>query len=87
MEDTISAETLHVKFDLVVLATGIVPNAVGMKLPTELEFDEYGFLQGTTNIPGIYAAGCARRPCDVSRSTRDSTAAAVKAISSLRAGD
>ncbi len=87
VEDTISAETLHVKFDLVVLATGIVPNAVGMKLPTELEFDEYGFLQGTTNIPGIYAAGCARRPCDVSRSTRDSTAAAVKAISSLRAGD
>lgn len=87
VEDTLSGETLHEKFDLVVLATGIVPNTADMKLPAELGFDEYGFLQGTTGMPGVYAAGCARRPSDVSRSTRDATGAAVKAIQSLLAGD
>jgi quinone-modifying oxidoreductase subunit QmoA len=87
VEDTISGNTLHEKFDLVVLATGIVPNGIDASLPAGPGFDEYGFLQGVTSLPGVYAAGCAKRPCDVSSSTRDSTAAAIKAIQSLSAGD
>ena len=35
---------------------------------------------------GVYAAGCATHPCDVSRTTKESTAAALKAIQCLNRG-
>jgi quinone-modifying oxidoreductase subunit QmoA len=87
VEDTLSAETLHRDFDMVVLATGVVPNAADDKIPLELTYDEYGFLQGTTSVDGIYAAGCATHPCDVSRTTKEATAAALKAIQCVKRGD
>jgi len=83
VEDTLAGENLHRQFDLVVLATGMVPNRNGVKLPFELKRDEYGFIDGTTDVEGVYAAGCAKRPCDVSRVTKDATAAALKAIQCL----
>ncbi len=86
VEDTISGETLHEKFDLVVLATGMVPNTADLKIPFDLKYDDYGFIDGSTEIAGIYAAGCAKHPCDVSRTTKDSTAAALKAIQCLNGG-
>lgn len=87
VEDTVSRENLHERFDLVVLSTGMVPNGVDTKIPFELKYDEYGFIDGTTDVDGVYAAGCARHPCDVSRSTKDSTAAALKAIQCLNRGE
>jgi len=87
VEDTLSGENLHERFDLVVLATGVVPNTADAKIPFELQYDDYGFVDGSTDIDGVYAAGCARRPCDVSRVTKDSTAAALKAIQCLNRGD
>ena len=63
-----------------------MPNGAGAKLPFELKHDEYGFIDGTTDVEGVYAAGCAKRPCDVSRATKDSTAAALKAIQCLNGG-
>ncbi len=86
VEDTLSRENLHREFDLVVLATGMVPNTAEAKFPFELKYDEYGFIDGTTNTDGVYAAGCAKHPCDVSRTTKDSTAAALKAIQCLNGG-
>jgi len=83
VEDTIAGENLHARFDLVVLATGIVPNTADVKIPMELTYDQYGFLDGGTGVDGIFAAGCAKRPCDVSRSTKDATSAALKAIQCL----
>jgi quinone-modifying oxidoreductase subunit QmoA len=80
VEDTLNGQNLHRRFDMVVLATGIVPNTAGVKFPSQLSFDKYGFFDGTTNVEGVFAAGCAKRPCDVSRTTRDATAAALKAI-------
>ncbi len=80
VEDTLSAEILHDSFDLVVLATGMVPNGLELKEPLELGGDEHGFLSGKTDVEGIFAVGCASHPCDVSRATKDSTAAALKAI-------
>jgi hypothetical protein len=38
-----------------------------------LSYDEYGFIDGTSSVDGIYAAGCAKHPCDVSRTTKDAT--------------
>jgi quinone-modifying oxidoreductase subunit QmoA len=87
VEDTLSGRNLHQSCDMVVLATGIVPNTVDVKFPFKLKHDQYGFLDGATDIEGVYAAGCAKHPCDVSRTTRDSTAAALKAIQCLNGGE
>ena len=87
VEDTLSRENLHQKFDMVVLATGVVPNTADAKIPLELKYDEYGFIDGNTDVDGVYAAGCVKRPCDVSRVTKDSTAAALKAIRCLNGGN
>lgn len=87
VEDTLSRENLHEKFDLVVLATGMVPNTADVKIPFELKYDEYGFIDGSSDVDGVHAIGCAKRPCDVSRTTKDSTAAALKAIQCLNRGE
>ncbi|UCG85059.1 MAG: CoB--CoM heterodisulfide reductase iron-sulfur subunit A family protein [Gemmatimonadota bacterium] len=86
VEDTIAGHKPEQKFDMVILATGIVPNTVDVKIPFELEYDEYGFIDGATDVEGIYAAGCAKHPCDVSRAAKESTAAALKAIQCVNRG-
>jgi quinone-modifying oxidoreductase subunit QmoA len=83
VEDTIAGEKPSAEFDMVILATGIVPNTADTPIPVELEYDEFGFLDGGTGVAGIYAAGCVRHPCDVSTTTREATAAALKAIQDL----
>jgi quinone-modifying oxidoreductase subunit QmoA len=83
VEDTLSGEKRHDNFDLVVLATGVVPNTFDDKIPLDLNYDDFGFLPGHTDVDGIYAAGCATQPCDVSRATKEATAAALKAIQCL----
>jgi len=86
VEDTIAGYKPHPEFDLVVLATGIVPNTSDSPIPFQVETDEYGFMEGTTDVDGVYAAGCATHPCDVSRTTKEATAAALRAIQCLRRG-
>ncbi len=86
VEDTINRENLHQEFDMVVLATGIVPNTADVKIPFELEYDEYGFITDDTSIEGIYSAGCAKRPCDVAKTTKSATAVVLKAIQCLGGG-
>jgi quinone-modifying oxidoreductase subunit QmoA len=87
VEDTLSRENLHQRFDMVVLSTGMVPNTADIKIPFNLKYDEYGFIDGSTDTDGVYAAGCAKGPCDVSRATKDSTAAALKAIQCVSRGE
>ncbi len=86
VEDTVAGEKPHPRFDMVVLATGIVPNTADVTVPIELGYDEYGFLDGATDVEGVYAAGCATHPCDVSTTTKQSTAAALNAIQCLKRG-
>jgi len=86
VEDTIAGQKPEQRFDMVVLATGIVPNTADVKIPIELEYDEYGFIDGATDVEGVYAVGCAKHPCDVSRATKESTAAALKAIQCINRG-
>ncbi len=87
VEDTLAQEKRHEDFDMAVLATGIVPSTADLKIPFELQYDDYGFIDGSTGIDGVYAAGCAKHPCDVSRATKDSTAAVLKAIQCLNRGE
>jgi quinone-modifying oxidoreductase subunit QmoA len=74
-EDIGSGRKVHEAFDMVVLATGIVP-ANGVP---GMQTNEEGFYSGTQE-DGIYAAACAKKPMDVSASVKDATAAAIKAM-------
>ncbi len=86
VEDTVSGESLHDRFDLVVLATGMVPDIPDLDLPFEMDTDAHGFVAGGEGVELLQSAGCAKRPCDVARTTRDATGAALKAIRSFREG-
>jgi len=89
VEDTLAGQSRHDSFDLVVLATGMVPSTVEQQFPFDLKFDDYGFIncaEQRAAMDGIYAAGCAKHPCDVSSAARDATGAALKAIQCLSRG-
>lgn len=77
-EDTLTGHKSAETFELVVLATGMVPQTEG--LPVELDRDEFGFLNAANGSPGLYAAGVVRRPGEVSATVQDATGAALKAL-------
>ena len=84
-EDVIGGGKISEQFDLVVLATGVVPSTADSPIPgVSLSNDENGFLVDSPNGEGIFAAGCVKRPLDVSRSVKDGTAAVMKAIQIIR---
>ena len=68
--------------DLVVLATGMVPNLKDGVLPLGLERDEDGFGLDSNEAK---VAGVARRPADVATCVRDATGAAARALAAGRA--
>jgi quinone-modifying oxidoreductase, subunit QmoA len=74
-EDIASGRKVKKIFDMVVLATGIVPmNGVPAMLT-----NTYGFYPAE-QPDGIFPAACAKRPMDVSASVKDATAAALQAM-------
>lgn len=79
VEDVENEKLLKAEADLVVLATGMVPNAVDDDLPLFTRKDEDGFV--LDDLPsGVTVAGVARRPEDVASSVRDATGAAARAM-------
>ncbi len=83
-EDTLAGQKVSEKVEMVVLATGIVPSIAEKGIPAEIAYDDYGFI--ASGQPGIYAAGCAKMPADVSTSVQNATSAALKAIQSVVGG-
>ncbi len=85
-ETTIERGIYSEPYDLVVLATGMQPSAVAGYRPTlDIATDEYGFLvplEGDGR--GIFSAGVAAGPLDVSMSVQSATAAALKALQAVR---
>jgi quinone-modifying oxidoreductase subunit QmoA len=77
-EDTLSGHKSTMHFELVVLATGMVPQTKG--LPVKLRRDDFGFFDGGRG--GIYSAGCVRHPADVSACVQDATGMALRALQS-----
>ncbi len=78
-EDILSGTKITASADLVILATGIVPN----KIPVEgITLNEDGFIDPDQLPKGIYAAACSKKPLDVSASLKDATGTALKAIQS-----
>jgi quinone-modifying oxidoreductase subunit QmoA len=81
-EDVEAGRLIEEEADLVVLATGLVPNLKDDVLPLGLERDDDGFGLDSTKAR---VAGVARRPADVATSVRDATGAAARALASGRA--
>jgi quinone-modifying oxidoreductase subunit QmoA len=84
LEDVAISKKIYPEVDMVVLATGMVPSIAEAKVPGDIIYDDYGFIVPGT--PGIYSAGCSKKPMDVSNSVMDATGAALKAIQSVVAG-
>ena len=74
-EDILQGVKAKHEADLVVLATGIVPN----KFSDLVTMNDYGFMAGKQQ-DGIFAISCSKQPMDVSSSVKEATAAALKAI-------
>ncbi|MDR0816506.1 MAG: FAD-dependent oxidoreductase [Desulfovibrio sp.] len=83
VEDAVRGEKLTLHYDLAVLATGMQPSLAGENPPLPLPMDEDGFIAGG-EAAGIFAAGCARMPLDVTRSAQSGTAAALKAVQTVK---
>ena len=86
-EDTLSRELYDRDYDLVVLATGMEPEAASLPASVKAGMDEYGFLAPPDGGGGgMFAAGVASGPLDVSMSVQSATAAALKAIQTAQGG-
>lgn len=79
-EDILSGQKIYKTVDMVVLATGMVPNGIKSPMPADIVYDEFGFIVPDLQSPGIYTTGCAKKPADVASCIQDATGAALKAI-------
>ncbi|NQU61294.1 MAG: CoB--CoM heterodisulfide reductase iron-sulfur subunit A family protein [Rhodospirillales bacterium] len=85
-EHTIERGIYAEPYDLIVLATGMEPSAAAeFQPPAELTQDDYGFIVPEAgSADGMFSAGVASGPLDVSMSVQSATAAALKAIQAVR---
>jgi quinone-modifying oxidoreductase subunit QmoA len=79
VEDVEHERLIEAEADLVVLATGMQPNAVDDDMALLSRKDDDGFVLDDLEA-GITVAGVARRPEDVAASVRDATGAAARAL-------
>jgi quinone-modifying oxidoreductase subunit QmoA len=77
-EDVLSSKKTESRFDLVVLATGIVPQSSG--LPSGFVLDDFGFVTNASDRPALCGTGCVRRPSEVTATLQDATGAALRAL-------
>jgi quinone-modifying oxidoreductase subunit QmoA len=79
VEDVEHEKIIEAEADLVVLATGMVPNAADDDLALFTRKDDDGFVLDDLDAR-VTVAGVARRPEDVAASVRDATGAAARAL-------
>jgi len=92
IKDALLEKMIRIETDMVVLATGMVPNSTGdlqlqYRLGKDLPELEYSFSDShficfpyETRRTGIYAAGTVRAPMDLDSSQEDAAGAMMKAI-------
>ncbi len=83
-EDILSGKKIKEEFDMVVLATGMVPSTSASKIPVEVSYTPEGFVMPATLKKGVYAVGSLKSPVDVAKSVQDATGVAIKSIQSAR---
>ncbi len=80
-ENTLTGEVSEMEVDMVVLATGMVPNVAEDNLPQDTPRDEWGFL--LPDVPsGIVGAGVTNRPMEVAACVQEATGAVLRALNS-----
>jgi quinone-modifying oxidoreductase subunit QmoB len=97
VKDTLIGEDISLSVDMIVLATGMVPNGtedlnlnyrLGKGLPElKYNFSDSHFIcfPYETRRTGIYAAGSLRAPMDIASSKSDASGAMLKAIQTIEA--
>jgi heterodisulfide reductase subunit A len=93
-EDLDTSEIKQMRFDLVVLATCIIPSLTNEKIAIRLgvKLDNYRFIETDpffpveSSVEGIYTCGCAREPMDIPRSVAEASGAAAKAAEIVKGG-
>jgi len=83
-EDVLAGKKITEKFDMVVLAAGMVPSTKASKIPADITYTADGFVLPSSLKKGVYAVGTLKSPVDVSRSVQDATGVAIKSIQSAR---
>jgi quinone-modifying oxidoreductase subunit QmoA len=83
-EDILSGKKIKEEFDMVVLATGMVPSTSASKIPVDVSYTPDGFVMPATLKKGVYAVGTLKGPVDVAKSVQDATGIALKGIQSAR---
>lgn len=81
-EDVLSGKKIKETFEMVVLATGMVPSTQAAAVPG-MAFTDEGFLKPGSLKAGVCAVGTVKGPVDVQRSVQDATAAAIKSIQTM----
>ncbi|KPK81802.1 MAG: heterodisulfide reductase subunit A [Bacteroides sp. SM23_62_1] len=76
-EDILSGLKQKSAFDMVILATGIIPENID---PIKISADDFGFAKSEHLPDGFYSAGCLNKPADVASSIKESTGITLKAL-------
>ncbi len=80
-EDTLTGKLSNAEVDMVVLATGLVPQTDGLPAGAPVTLDDFGFI--APDGAGIVGAGTVTQPLEVSATIQDATGAALKGILQL----
>ena len=83
-EDIYGRGKSKVKFDMVVLATGMEVSTKVSKVGVDIPYTPDGLVNDAGLKKGIYALGTLKSPVDVARSVQDATGAAIRCIQSLK---
>lgn len=82
VEDIMAGKKIKAKFDMVVLAAGMVPSTKNSKISEDISYTADGFVVPSSLKKGIYAVGTLKSPVDVAKSVQDATGIAIKSIQS-----
>jgi quinone-modifying oxidoreductase subunit QmoA len=84
VEDILAGGKVKIQFDMVVLATGMVPGTKDWRVIKDLAYTPDGFVDPTASKKGIYAVGTLKSPVDVARSAQDATGVVIRSIQSAK---
>lgn len=82
-EDIYGGSKREARFDMVVLAAGMVPSTREAGVGIDISYTPEGLVDASVLKKGIYAVGTLKNPVGVAQSVRDATNAVIKCIQSL----
>jgi quinone-modifying oxidoreductase subunit QmoA len=82
-EDTMTGHITTATVDMVVLATGMVPQTANLPDGANIACDDMGFVTPETEAAGLVGAGVCTQPLEVACTIQDATGAALKGLLQL----